>query len=475
MLKVNSSVYMCSGKELQYQIEREFDYAALLMGRANYPTVNFPSSFHPQSWLGHVSAEDCTWDEDRGCTLCPQKSKCPYEIAKALALRSALPILNTAYFMTEANGPGRFSGRGLVIADEADLLESSVMGWVSVEVSKRRMEQYGWSAPKLTVESDWLRWCQEVLPYTKERMTAVTKHLQSSQDVSLSKELKYLMGLRHNLRRIVTDMERGSSTWVYDGDRDSVAFKPSKVRAYGESVLWSHAEKWLLMSATIISVEEVMWSLGWREGEWEYVEVANTFPVKNRRVIVRPVADMSFKAGGRDNASMVGELRRICFAHPNDRILVHTVSYAITDKVSRALRSLFPGRTILAYTSANARSAALAKYKSTPGAILCGPSLDRGVDLAGDLCRVQVVVKVPFANMKDKVVNARYHSGDEGRTWYTVNAIRTLVQMTGRAIRSEEDWAETYILDSAFRDKLWFRGGRQLFPKWWQDGLVWER
>jgi Rad3-related DNA helicase len=86
-----------------------------------------------------------------------------------------------------------------------------------------------------------------------------------------------------------------------------------------------------------------------------------------------------------------------------------------------------------------------------------------------------VILKVPFPNLGDKVVSARYYSGREGKTWYTLNTVRTLVQMTGRAVRSDTDWAVTYILDSAFSDRLWYNGGRGMFPQWWKDALVWER
>jgi Rad3-related DNA helicase len=100
--------------------------------------------------------------------------------------------------------------------------------------------------------------------------------------------------------------------------------------------------------------------------------------------------------------------------------------------------------------------------------------MDRGIDLPGDACRVQVICKVPFLNLKDKQVSGRlYGGGRAGKTWYSVNAIRTIVQMTGRAVRSESDWAVTYILDGQFVTNIW-QQNRNLIPSWWREGLVWK-
>jgi Rad3-related DNA helicase len=86
-----------------------------------------------------------------------------------------------------------------------------------------------------------------------------------------------------------------------------------------------------------------------------------------------------------------------------------------------------------------------------------------------------VIVKVPYPHLGDKVVNKRFHSGQEGRVWYTMQTVRTLVQMTGRAVRSVDDWAVTYVLDGSFGGQLWSRGGRTMFPEWWKEAVVWER
>jgi len=44
------------------------------------------------------------------------------------------------------------------------------------------------------------------------------------------------------------------------------------------------------------------------------------------------------------------------------------------------------------------------------------------------------------------------------------------VQMCGRSIRSEDDFAIGYILDSGFNS--FYKWNREKFPGWWKESLV---
>lgn len=459
------ALYTCSSLSLQDQFVADFPRAAVIKGRRNYPTERFPDL-----WPDQVSCDDCTWTRKKPrCEYCSEKrGKCPYEVAKYAAMTNDLAVLNSSYLLSELNGPGAFKGRALVIADECDTLEQTVMGHVSVEIGRRRMQKYGWSAPKVTVEKDWLRWVQEAREDVWERLTG----MEDDESDAADKERKYLNPLWDRLTKIVQDMGVEGSPWVYTGDKDEVAFKPARVTGFGEELIWKWGERWLLMSATVISAGDLLWSLGWK-GSYESLSLPSTFPVKNRPVVVWPLSNMGRKTQDAEIDKLLAGVCQIGRERASDRILIHTVSYALTAKVVEAIRQDQPARRVFTYTSSGGRAAAIELYRRYPGSILVAPSLDRGVDLPGDLCRVQIVVKVPYPNLGDKVINARFHTGQEGRTWYTIQTIRSLVQMTGRGVRSEEDFATTYILDSQFND-LWMRSSR-LFPSWWRDALEWRR
>ena len=470
-----SRLYVCSGRGLQDQFVGDFPYAKLLKGRANYPTIFKAKSFHPDDPMGHIDASDCTWSLSKSCELCPSKYSCPYEIAKTDALHASLAVLNTSYLLTEANGPGRFSDQQFVIADEADTLEASLMGHVSVEIGERRLERFGWSPPaRVTVEDSWREWLDSAIADCRVR---AARFPDVFADVRVAREARYIIGLLDKLVAVRAGLPSGN--WVYTGrgsrddayDGRGVSFRPARVDHIGHQYLWRHSQKWLLMSATIISAQEMMDSLGWNGG-YEVVNVRNTFPVENRRVYYRGATSMSFKArnnGAWDKTAdaIIADLSR----HPNDRVLIHTVSYALAGHIRRRIADEVE-RPVLTYHNASEREYILGRFVGTERSVLVSPSMGRGIDLPDDTCRVQMITKVPFPYIKDRQVNKRMYSPG-GRTWYAVQTIRELVQMCGRAIRSKDDWAVTYVYDSDFKTNLYSRN-RNLFPEWFREAIVWR-
>jgi ATP-dependent DNA helicase DinG len=97
------------------------------------------------------------------------------------------------------------------------------------------------------------------------------------------------------------------------------------------------------------------------------------------------------------------------------------------------------------------------------------PSMERGVSLDGDLARFIIILKCPYLYLGDKIVATRVYSGATGQSWYTASMLLTVLQMSGRGMRSEDDSCTTYILDSNFSKTL-NRNARML-PHWWRDAI----
>ena len=80
--------------------------------------------------------------------------------------------------------------------------------------------------------------------------------------------------------------------------------------------------------------------------------------------------------------------------------------------------------------------------------VLLSPSMAEGVDLKGDLSKFQILCKVPFPYLGDKVTKKKM---SKWNWWYDTQTVRTIIQSVGRSIRSEKDTAVTYILDDDWR------------------------
>jgi Rad3-related DNA helicase len=451
-------VYVATTKSLQDQVVRDFDYCRVIKGRSNYPTVNRPDDFPG------ISTQDCM---GKACDLCPSMQSCTYMAAKRAALAASLVVANTAYLMAEANGarPG-FSNLDLLITDEADTLESQIMSYTEIFISERRRRELGLFMPKRkTKPASWMEWISDAaLPAVRKAYWAIP---ESTRDLAQSRRRRGLVRLADQLEMVNLD-----DGWVYSGyhkddsTKGDVRFRPIKVDAFANKVYFRHARRHLLMSATIISAQQMAHDLGLADHEWGFVSAPSSFPAARSPIAVRAVADVSRRAD--EKHKLVPALRAIMQAHPGERILVHTVSYPLTRYLVEALTD----PRVMWYDKAYEREATLARFRRTKGAVLLAPSLDRGIDLPHDACRVVVMAKVPFPDLGDKQISARIYTPG-GQTWYSAQTIRTIVQMFGRGMRAEDDWMQGYILDSNFVSNVW-RRSRHLVPKWFRDRLDWH-
>jgi Rad3-related DNA helicase len=469
-------MYVCTDKKLQQQFLDDFPYASVLMGRGNYPTERMGDARDERGRL-LVSAEDCEGGD--ACMYCHPVSACPYQCARDAATENALAVLNTAYFMTEANTAKPRFGKGareLVIVDEADVLEDSLMNYVEFEVPQWIWRRLGLMAPKKGVRKPALiRWLREadlaardaiegrLFPDPKERRRC---RQFMGECARVAGELERDMDVDEETLQSDEEAVVVSTRWLRDYDTKTVKLKPVIVGPYGSRVIWRHSQRWLLMSGTFVSAEQRAQDTGMKL-DFEVVTVPMTFPVENRPIVMAPVANITRKSEEGDYADLAYAIEQISRRHQGERILVHTVSKALAERLVRECE--LPGRTVVSYASAMGKQDALDEYMSVENSILFAQSMDRGVDLPGDACRVVVVAKIPFPSLGDRRIRARM-SLQGGQSWYQTQTVATIVQMTGRGVRSERDHATSYILDKQFATNLWSKA-RRLLPEWWRDAV----
>ena len=167
---------------------------------------------------------------------------------------------------------------------------------------------------------------------------------------------------------------------------------------------------------------------------WGGISVPSTFDPARRPIYVHPIVAMTRKNEDEARPQIAQAIVKVAARHADDKILVHTVSYSLNRFLEDVLRQSDQLFRVVTYNTATEKQRAIDRYLAQAGAIFLAPSLDRGIDLPGDDCRVIVVCKVPFPSLGDKQVSARMHSKG-GQSWYAVKTIRSLVQMTGRGMR----------------------------------------
>jgi Rad3-related DNA helicase len=92
-----------------------------------------------------------------------------------------------------------------------------------------------------------------------------------------------------------------------------------------------------------------------------------------------------------------------------------------------------------------------------------------GLDLKDDLSRFQIICKVPYPYL-DQYTRSRMKLDP---AWYRWRTALTLVQATGRSVRSKDDHAITYVADAEF--ERFISENMSCLPRWWIDAIRWPK
>lgn len=480
-------LYICFTKQLQDQFIDDYEFcldhkplAIELKGRANYPTRRFPHLFPKinASLCTSKKEDHCRWCCDGKCggllkadghQECLNTFKCPYKVQKRRAMGAQIAVLNFDIFINEANYIGGFSDKfPITVIDECDEIEHGLMGFVELNITRKWIDKLKLQMPeKKTVEESWIKWARdEAYPCVRMEL-ALLQHAYGVEDMRRQDELTRMQA---KLEYFLKEMSGEHKTrWAFVPSEEHWAWKPIFVSGFANKFLWDHMRsKVVLMSATILSPDEMAHNLAIQKQDIEFVDLPSLFPKERRPIYYMPAAAVSKKEEEQSRALVLAAFDSLLDRHKKDKILCHTTSYSFTKYI--AGNSKHNGR-IISYSNSLDRTAALDKFKEGKRPyVLVAPSMERGVDLPYDMCRVVIVCKVPYPNLGDKQVAQRLYSDKRGgQLWYTVNTIRTLIQETGRAMRAEDDECTIYILDSQF-GRL-YQDYRGLFPKWWRDAL----
>ncbi len=488
-------IYVTRTKQLQDQLLADFPNSRTIKGRQNYPCL----------LNDKMTADDCPHQgKDTGCQYKPH---CPYLIAKQEAVAAEIAVLNESYYLAEANGPGQFSHADFVILDEVDSIENSLMSHISMNIMMSTLAEFDLMPPADWEDwKEWVRWWQastdqrvKTVLRTEDQMDMFSEDKWTDIEIRVNKKHRRLDNFNENLQTFMTDTltllmaNSGAERFSPDqamkitisgketpfvvqekkdrqGKLSGFELKPVTVRAFAQQRLWRHSQRFLGMSGTILSPVVLARELGLQENDYEYRQIPSPFATKNRPVYFYPVTNMRKQNidDGLALPKILNAIQEILDKYPDKKILIHTISYPIVSAIRHDQVDLKQNERIMTH-NAEDRTYQLEEFKNSPDPlVMLSPSFDRGVDLPDDQCRCIIVCKVPYLDLRDKQVAARLKAPG-GDQWYVFKALQTIMQMTGRGVRNENDFCDCYILDAQFNSLL--ARTRQYIPKWWMESI----
>ena len=357
---------------------------------------------------------------------------CPYTKALQSYTKSPLGISN--YYTYLAHKPYRST---LIIDEVQCALE------LLKELARKKLWQAEYRYPADARSfGDLIGWL--------EKLTAGSRTL----DTKLAKLQKALLALEPS-----TLVRRSTQAWRGE-PRDVLELLPLDVRNE-PPVLWPphRVRRLVLMSATLARPDLEAMGLAGRRVCW--IEGASPIPAERRAVLYQPVGNMSFAHQDATLPKVAEALVALASSNPG-KGLVHT-PYAVAEK----LRQYLGGNPRFQWHSRQDKKACYEAWQaSSPeqGRVLVGSGLYEGIDLAYDLARWQAICKVPYLSLADPAIRWLAENKPETYAW---QAVKALMQATGRVCRTPEDEGKTFILDSSF-GTLYSRNSG-LFSSWWRD------
>jgi ATP-dependent DNA helicase DinG len=405
---------------------------------------------------------------------------CHYYHQKWIAARSSHTIYNYKYFLSDLFYSSNIHQRKLLVLDEAHTVESEVADFRSFIIYRDALMRL---IPKLQfpnkMEYNIETWIdfgtelrEELLKFIDKASDAVEGN--KSYEPYTEKNLIDALTKEKNVAAVIEDMKYNRNNWIVTNvEKNSsnqlkrVVLTPLDVSNYFNDIL-SMGAVTLFMSATILSKNYLCKVIGLKPDQVQFIRVEQSeFPVKNRPVYLMNVAWLNAKTIGQSLPSIANAVNNIMSIHKNEKGIIHTTSYSqlqfIKDNISRenTARLIETGPMF-------DRNEILQKHsQTTKPTVLISPSLYLGVDLKDYLSRFQIIVKVPYPDLTDRKISAMKERDPK---WYNWNTILRLVQAYGRSIRSKDDFANTYILDSSISYLI--RNAREMLPKWFLDAII---
>jgi len=475
-----SCYYLTSTKILQDQIITDFggtEKTVDLKGRNAYECMYWDiianlktqplGEIPPPKPSGYIGCDTgaCKMRGESKCNLCfPTQARplCPYYARLREAQKAHLTVMNFNSFLFQTKLARQFEARELMVVDECHNTEPQLMGFVSLSLNDALFEDIKF--PKLNSAKEYAAWLRKSILEDKiKNNIRLATYSGNTKEADDWKNIlfKYEQFLRADAKLWVSsykDIRRGAARII--------EFKPIFIREYAQDYIFSYAKKVLLMSATVLAPDEMCDSLGIKRDEVYAYRMKSRFPIENRKIMLTPVGSMSYKNKIETLPKLIEKVYEICEKYKGKRGIIHTHNFEIAQRII-ADAPFDLTRRFKFQKNYRTKNEMLYDHGAREDSIIVAPAMHEGLDLKDDLARFAIICKVPYPSFQeDPQLKARMEISDTYYSWLT--ALK-LVQSYGRTIRSETDYADTYILDS---DIEWFlKKAKKMIPTWFSEAI----
>jgi ATP-dependent DNA helicase DinG len=454
---------------------------------------------------------------------------CEYFDQLNIALTSSHSIFNYSNFLAFLPSKKIIMPRELLVLDEAHLLETEIVKFRGLSISKKRWRHYIKDLKIVDYGYNEVKRWIDFLIELETKMLTLIGNMSMIEDLSLERKILYNWQNKNDeeskaktsdnndkkvipasvlfdsdkeieekysdtskkdtnkisdelfveatrdaekLTRAINNILSNPKNWIISDIKKEnyevvkVELKPLDISEYCQAV-FEKCSKTLIMSATILNDRTFCRSIGLATSSYDrdvkFIRIPSDFSVEKRQIYPLNIEYLNFNnlQSERVKNNIVKVIDNLMDVHRYDKGIIHTTSYEQLNFIRENVSQKNARRLIVTDPDLQRDEVLKQHIDSIKPTVLISPSLHTGLDLKDDLSRFQIITKVPYPNKGDRWTNAKREIDEE---WYYWQTALKLIQAYGRSIRSKEDWAKTYVLDSAF--SYFVKKNKNILPDW---------
>lgn len=387
------------------------------------------------------------------CEVRQNKSKvacqnCPHSEARARALGGVPTVANTHSFALLRFLDGYVRPR-VIILDEAHRILDNLRQFSVISFSRNKWK---WPSKAAHSEHAFVTWMRSEIYQLKLALKQAPMDLLPGK----RKTLKTLKRILDNFRSAPQDF---AIAYRFENEREYLDVKPVRLPPSLVSSFFG-GSKVILLSATLLPADVAELA-----GDRSYLiaDFPSPIPVERRPIYYQPVNyRMNFETPPKRIAASIEEI----LAGYGDNLpntIIH-VTFDLSAKLSPHLKRKHHVNT------RDNKPEILARFKAE-GGIFLAAGFAEGVDLIGDLARVNIIPKLLIPNFRDTFIEKR-RGLPGGTRWLNEQVMKTVVQQAGRTTRDATDYSETWILDPNF--SRFYGAVASSLPAFFKDAIHWN-
>jgi ATP-dependent DNA helicase DinG len=501
----DSSFTVTASKHLQDQYIKDIPFLKPVKGKQNFPCLKLMSaekvdnSRRAMRWGLSCDKGQCQERISKNgkevievCKFKPtikqveentaDTQSCHYYMQKYEALVSKHSLWNYHAFFTIMKFNKKlfeeYLDRKVTIFDEAHKIEDQIIQFVGFDIFSGQVDECNLNSEKYDFSDlDSMIKLNDDMAYSYAKKI---KDIKESAAFQNNPDYELITGLERRYDRskqakidITSDKDNfivNDPVKDLNGNFRTISVKPIDVSKFANSFF--ETEYQIFMSATI-DKSSFCENMGLQKDDVAFVDTAKSpFPMENRTIDLLNIRRLSYGSTEEDEVEVIKTIDRIMDEHSDERGLILTSSIPRCKKIIRHLSPKNTQRIRICHSrneDGKTQDDIISEHANDPTGVLLSASLWEGVDLKDDLSRFQIIAKVPYPNYTEKRTRAKMGKFPK---WYTSQTLTKLLQGFGRSIRSEDDWAKTYVLDTA-ANNVFFKA-QQMIPKAYYDVLGME-